>query len=100
MILVRPEPQLEKAIKALSEKSRENQQQQQQQKRQNQNKQEQKRGHQDSERQKDESNLGRDKKTEAPDTTVQQILDKEKRQRKQRQLRRARGGYKKVEKDW
>jgi len=84
---------IENALKALSEGS----QQQQQQGPQQQKQQEQ----QDPNEARDpnERRQPKEQKAHAPDATAEQILDKEQRQRKQRQmLQRAR--YQKVEKDW
>ena len=50
---------------------------------------------QEQEQQEDQ----KQQQTAAPDTTAQEILDKEQRQRKERQILQ-RGGWQKVEKDW
>jgi len=91
---------IENAIKALSQKSRQNQKQTQHKQQQSQEKQGQKQEQQPAEQQEDKNKESRKQKAAAPDTTAQQILDKERRQRKQRQLLRTRGRYREVEKDW
>lgn len=84
---------IENALKALSEASRQQQQQGPQQQKQQQQ--------QDPNEARDpnEGQQPKEQKAYAPDATAEQILDKEQRQRKQRQILQ-RGRYQKVEKDW
>ncbi|MHC4620319.1 MAG: tetratricopeptide repeat protein [Planctomycetota bacterium] len=79
---------IENAIKALSEGDQQGQQQQQQQQQQAQDP-----------NQAQEPNQPQEQKTQAPDATAQEILDKEQQEKKMRQMFQ-RGGYQKVDKDW
>jgi len=81
---------LENALKALSQ---DNQQDQGQQQGQKQRPQEPNQPDQEQQQQKEQ------KASAAPDATAQEILDKEQKEKKQRQILQ-RGGYQKVEKDW
>jgi len=83
---------LENALKALSQDNQQNQGQQQQQ--QGQAQQPQEPNQPDEQKQQKEQ-----KAVAAPDTTAQEILDKEQQEKRQRQILQ-RGGYQKVEKDW
>ncbi len=85
---------LENAMKTLSRKNPENQQKQQQ--KQKQSQQEPNQSQQQKQQQQEQKNQ---KKAIAPDTTAQKILDKEQREKRQRQILQ-RTGYQKVEKDW
>jgi len=84
---------LENAMKTLSQKNPENQQQQQKQK------QSQQGPNQPQQQKQQQQERKNQKKAVAADTTAQKILDKEQREKRQRQiLQRTR--YQKVEKDW
>ena len=85
---------IENALKALSQENRQGQQQQQQQ--------QQQQGQQQDPNQAEQEQQQEQKEQQAavtPDTTAQEILDKEKQDKKQRQVLQQ-GGYQKVEKDW
>jgi len=85
---------LENALKALSQPNQPDQQQQQQEQ------QEKTQQPQQSEQPDEQEQQSKEQKaTAAPDTTAQEILDKEQQEKKQRHLLQ-RGGYQKVEKDW
>jgi hypothetical protein len=81
---------IENALKALSEGDKQNQQQQQQQ----QQPQDPNQGQEPNRPQQP-----KEQETEAPDATAQEILDKEQREKKMRQMFQ-RSGYQKVDKDW
>lgn len=86
---------LENALKALSQQNAQGQQQQQQQ-------QEKQTSQQEQESDKSEKQQQQQQEQQvaiAPDTTAQEILDKEQRQKEQRQMLQ-RTPYQKVEKDW
>lgn len=84
---------IENALKELSQENQQNQGQQQKQQEQTQQSQEPNQPDQEQQQQKEQ------KASAAPDTTAQEILDKEQQEKKQRQILQ-RGGYQKVEKDW
>ena len=83
---------LEKALKELSEENQQGQGQQQEQQNQEQQGQEQNQGGEQQQQQEQ-------RQAAAPDTTARGILDKEQRDKKQRQIFQ-RAGYQKVDKDW
>jgi len=85
---------LENALKALSQPNQPDQQQQQQEQ------QEKAQQSQQSEQSDEQEQQQKEQKaTAASDTTAQEILDKEQREKKQRHVLQ-RGSYQKVEKDW
>jgi hypothetical protein len=84
---------LENALKELSQDNQQNQWQQQEQQGQTQQPQEPNQPDQEQQQQQEQRSAA------APDTTAQEILDKEQQEKRQRQILR-RGGYRKVEKDW
>jgi len=88
---------LENALKALSQEKAQSQQQQQQQEQQGGAQQPREPNQPSEEQQKQEQQKQR--AAVAPDTTAQEILDKEQREKRQRQILQ-RAGYQKVEKDW
>jgi len=89
---------LKNALKALSQQNQQKKQQQkQQQKRQGQTQQPQEPNQPNKEQQQQQQK--KQKAAASPDTTAQAILDKEQKEKKQRQILQ-RGGYQKVEKDW
>jgi hypothetical protein len=86
---------LESALQALSQDNQQNQGQQQEQQGQAQQPQEPNQpGEEQQKRGQEEQKIA-----VVPDTTAQEILDKEQREKRQRQILR-RTGYQKVEKDW
>jgi Ca-activated chloride channel family protein len=100
---------IENALKALS-RGEQNQQGQDQQQQQQEGQQQQQMGQQDPNQpqdpnegqQNDQEQQGeqmQEEQQQAPDATAQEILDKEKQEREQRQTRQ-RGGYVPVDKDW
>jgi Ca-activated chloride channel family protein len=82
---------IENALKALSEGDQQGQQQQQQQQQPPQDP--------NQAQEPNQPQQPKEQKTEAADATAQEILDKEQREKKMRQMFQ-RGGYQKVDKDW
>jgi hypothetical protein len=89
---------IENALKALSGKNDQGQQQQQKQQQQQQEQSQQQQQKSD-ESEKQQQQQQAQQATVAPDTTAQDILDKEQRQQQQRQMLQ-RAPYQKVDKDW
>jgi Ca-activated chloride channel family protein len=86
---------LDNALKALSDANQQNQRQQQQ----KQSKQSQEPNQPGKEEQQQQQNQQEQNASAAPDTTAQEILDKEQREKKQRQILE-RADYQEVDKDW
>jgi hypothetical protein len=82
---------IENALKALFEGDQQGQQQQQQQQQPPQDP--------NQAQEPNQPQQPKEQKTDAPDATAQEILDKEQREKKMRQMFQ-RGGYQKVDKDW
>ena len=92
---------IKNALDALKQSEEEQQQQQDQQEKQEQEKKEQEQQQQDQQQQEQEQSQEKEqeeKKAEAAKATAEEILNKEKKDRKERQIMRL--GRKKVEKDW
>jgi len=90
---------IEDAIKKLSEQNQQNKQQQQQKEQQNSQQQNQQEPNQPQEPNEAQQQQQQQQQAAAPDATAEEILDREQKQKEQRQMMQS-PGFQKVDKDW
>jgi tetratricopeptide (TPR) repeat protein len=90
---------IEDALKALSEQKEQGQQEKQQKEKQNNQQQNQQEPNQPREPNQAQQQQQQEEQAAAPDTTAEEILDREQKQKEQRQMMQS-PGFQKVDKDW